>query len=192
MLNRFSTPLPQIPPQSSPKSFVERAPSSLTRLFLTVAPTVTNEIGHAAASAAGYGSSCRSSLDMGTLGRRAAANRLLAPRPARAANSQRLVGERQRSDNESPISDTLQCRLTRVIVHVQARLSSPKAVGVSAHVQEPRLLIDGFVSLPLEPRYARSHSHLPNPGDPCAPRLEATDMPGLFVQVEIDARILAG
>ena len=57
---------------------------------------------------------------------------------------------------------------------------------------EPRLPIDGFVSLPLEPRYARSHSHLPNPGDPCAPRLEATDMPGLFVQVEIDARILAG
>ena len=99
-------PLPQIPPQSSPKSFVERAPSSLTRLFLTVAPTVTNEIGHAAASAAGYGSSCRSSLDMGTLGRRAAANRLLAPRPARAANSQRLVGERQRSANESLIGDT--------------------------------------------------------------------------------------
>ena len=55
---------------------------------------------------------------------------------------------------------------------------------------EPRLTTDGFVSLPLEPRYARSHSHLPNPGDPCAPRHEATGMPGLFVQVEIDARIL--
>ena len=57
---------------------------------------------------------------------------------------------------------------------------------------EPRLPTDGFVSLPLEPRYARSHAHLPNPGDPYAPRLEATDIPGLFVQVEIDARILAG
>jgi hypothetical protein len=57
---------------------------------------------------------------------------------------------------------------------------------------EPRLPINGFVSLPLEPRYARSHTLLPNPGDPCEPRLEATDILGLFVQVEIDARILAG
>ncbi len=57
---------------------------------------------------------------------------------------------------------------------------------------EPRLTTDGFVSLPLEPRYARSHSHLPNPEDPCAPRFEATAMPDLFVQVDIEARILAG
>ena len=33
---------------------------------------------------------------------------------------------------------------------------------------------------------------IPNPGDPCAPCLEATDILGLFVQVEIDARILPG
>ena len=58
-------------------------------------------------------------------------------------------------------------------------------------VCEPRLRKDGFVSLPLEPRYARSHAHFPNPGDPCAPRLEATDMPALFVQVNIEARTVA-
>ena len=97
---------PQIPLQELFQALLERAPSSLTRLFLTVAPTVTNEIGDAAASAAAYGSSCRSSLDKVTLGAQAAADRLLAPRPARVTNSRVPVGERQRSDNESPVRDT--------------------------------------------------------------------------------------
>jgi hypothetical protein len=66
-----------------------------------------------------------------------------------------------------------------------------QAAGAAPEHTEPRLPIDGFVSLPIEPRYARSHAHFPNPGDPCASLLEATDMPALFVQVNIEARTVA-
>ena len=99
-------PLPSDPTPRLSQALLERAPSPLAGLILTVVPTVTDEIGHAAASAAAYGSSCRSSLDKVTLGAQAAADRLLAPRPARVTNSRVPVGERQRSANESPVRDT--------------------------------------------------------------------------------------
>ena len=97
---------------------------------------------------------------------------------------------REPTANRIP-STTHRLQVKRATNRHDVQFDCAQAAGAAPEHTEPRLPIDGFVSLPIEPRYARSHAHFPNPGDPCAPRLEATDMPALFVQVNIEARTVA-
>ena len=111
----------------------------------------------------------------------------------RARKSATWVGESCKDDKESVVTlDTFYSRLTRAIAYVQTCSTWSKAAGPGSEVLGATVEHHSSECLPLEPMCCRSQSHLLNPRDPCASRLNSLAMLHSSAQVECEARPLHG